>query len=1109
MLHRFFSCSVLYRFAYAAALLALAALLLVPHLSAQTESATVLGRVTDPTGAVLSNVEIEIRNIDTNVAVTSSTNSEGLYAIHSLSPGHYVISVHKQGFKTVSLTGLSLNVQDNLIRNFTLQIGAVSESITVNAESAKINTTDATVSTVVDRNFAENLPMNGRSFQSLIQLTPGVVTVPTNGSDGGQFSVNGQRSSSNYWTVDGVSANIGVSATNTPGSGLGGALSSFSAQGGTNSLVSVDAMEEFRIQTSTFAPEFGRTPGAQIFISTRSGTNQFHGTAFDYVRNDFLDANDWFANSAGLAKPRERQNDFGGTLGGPLLKDRSFFFLSFEGLRLQLPQTTLTTVPCDNTCQVFGNARALAVQSIQPFLNAFPLPNGPEAFTPCIPNQNGCPASGRQPTGTADFSQSYSNPATLNASSIRIDHKLGQRLMLFGRYNYSPSQITNRGANSSPLSIVTPIRITTQTATFGATVMASPKIANDLRVNYSRTKSSSTSFMDDFGGAVPLTIPVVPNSFSTNNSVFAFFLAPLKTGRLLILGRQSENLQRQVNIVDGLSIQTGLHSLKFGVDYRRMSPIVNPPLYLQEAFFGSMAAVESGSLLFASVESSRSSTFLFHNVGAYAQDTWHATPYLTLTYGLRWDIDVAPAAVDGPGLPAVVGFASNNLSDVGLAPAGVSPFSTTVANIAPRFGIAYALSRNTTRQTVIRGGFGIFYDLVSPAVGTLISSVNYPFGSSKFVIGGNFPLDSQSATPPPIEAPNAANGGTLAALDPHIKLPYTLQWNVALEQSVGARQTISATYVGASGRRLLQTENVLQPNANLAEAELVGNTGASNYNALQVQFRRDMAHGLQALASYTWSHSIDNGSATSAFSPSNAFVPNLGAGANRGASDFDERHTFSLGTTYNIPTPTINGFPRVFLRDWSVQNIFTAFSAPPVDVFYDNFSFGGLLNSVANVRPDIVPNQPFYVTGSQCVAVFGQSCPGGKGLNPAAFTPPPLDPTTGNPIRQGNLGRNALRGLGAFQWDLAVHRDFPIRESLKLQFRAEMFNVLNHPNFGRPIGDIGSPGSLNPQFGQSQFMLGQSLSGAGQFGNVGNGSFSPLYQIGGPRSIQCALKLMF
>src|SRR6185312_4521657 len=368
-------------------------------------------------------------------------------------------------FKTLIKPDIVLNVQDALAINFTLPVGALSETVTVEGGAPLVNTQDAAVSTVVDRNFAENLPMNGRSFQSLIQLTPGVVTVPTNGSDGGQFSVNGQRSSSNYWTVDGVSANIGVSATNTPGSGLGGALSSFSAQGGTNSLVSVDAMEEFRIQTSTIAPEFGRTPGAQIFISTRSGTNQFHGTAFDYVRNDFLDANDWFANSVGLAKPRERQNDFGGTFAGPLRKDRSFFFFSFEGLRLQLPQTTLTTVPCDSTCQVFGNARALAVQGIQPFLNAFPLPNGQEVFTPCIPNQIGCPTSGRQSTGTAEFNQSYSNPATLNAASIRIDHKVGQQLMLFGRYDYSPSEITTRGANSTPLSVVAPIRITTQTAT--------------------------------------------------------------------------------------------------------------------------------------------------------------------------------------------------------------------------------------------------------------------------------------------------------------------------------------------------------------------------------------------------------------------------------------------------------------------------------------------------------------------------------------------------------------------------------------------------------------------------------------------------------------------
>jgi hypothetical protein len=213
--------------------------------------------------------------------------------------------------------------------------------------------------------------------------------------------------------------------------------------------------------------------------------------------------------------------------------------------------------------------------------------------------------------------------------------------------------------------------------------------------------------------------------------------------------------------------------------------------------------------------------------------------------------------------------------------------------------------------------------------------------------------------------------------------------------------------------------------------------------------------------------------------------------------------------TYDIPIPKINHFADAVLRGWSVQNFLIAFSAPPVDIFYDTFSFGSLFNSVANVRPDVVPGQPFYLSGSQCVSVLGPPCAGGKGLNPAAFKSPPLDPTTGNPLRQGSLGRNALRGFGATQWDFAVHREFPIHDSVKLQFRAEMFNVLNRPNFGPPVGDLGSPQALLSQFGQSQAMLGQSLSGAGLFGSVGNGSFSPLYQIGGPRSVQLALKLQF
>ena len=242
--------------------------------------------------------------------------------------------------------------------------------------------------------------------------------------------------------VDGVSANIGVGSI-TLGNGLGGAPR-FSVQGGTNSLVSVDALQEFRIQTSTYAPEFGRTPGGQISIVTRSGTNQFHGTDSS-ISGTIFDANDWFANANKLPKPKERQNDFGGTFSGPILRDRTFFFFSYEGLRLRLPQVGETTVPCDSTCQVFGNARTMAAATVQPFLNAYPLPDGPEVFTPCTPNVNGCPASGERPTGTAQFNGSFSNSSTLDSSSIRIDHRFNGKLAAFGRYNYSPSSLLQRG----------------------------------------------------------------------------------------------------------------------------------------------------------------------------------------------------------------------------------------------------------------------------------------------------------------------------------------------------------------------------------------------------------------------------------------------------------------------------------------------------------------------------------------------------------------------------------------------------------------------------------------------------------------------------------------
>jgi hypothetical protein len=1070
------------------------------------ELATLTGYLTDPNGLKVPRAKVQATNIETNVSHFGETNEEGLYRISGLPTGTYRVVIQRAGFKTIVKQDLELHVQDVVALNFQLEVGSVAESVTVEAGAPLINTESASVSTLVDRQFAENLPMNGRSFQTLIQLTPGVVLTPSNGSDGGQFSVNGQRAASNYWMVDGVSANIGIGVTATlnPGNGLVGSLGSFSALGGTNSLVSVDAMQEFRIQTSTYAPEFGRTPGGQISILTRSGTNQLHGTVFDYLRNDIFDANNWFNTSVTpqLHKAEERQNDFGGTLSGRILKDRTFFFFSYEGLRLRLPQTALTTVPdAGFTPGGTTNSRQNATAPLQQYLNAYPLPNpnSPEIFVACDPTADPtCPPAGQKATGSAALNTSYSNPATLDAYSLRIDHKLGTTVTLFGRYNYSPSQFTDRGGSAlrSPLSVLQPIRITTQTVTGGATWMVSPSISNDLRFNYSRTNSTSRYLEDTFAGAVPLTSLPIPSPFTSNNGLFQFSIESLPQGALYF-GQLGQNLQRQVNVVDSLSMQKGSHGLKFGADFRRLSPLYGATAYIQDAFFADVLSAQSGGLERSIVGTDLTTTFLFRNLGLYAQDTWRVIPRLTVTYGLRWDVDFVPQSINGPSLGRVTGFDLNNFSQLALAPAGTSPYDTTYGNFAPRLGVAFQVSQKQDRQMVLRGGLGLFYDLASSEVGNEITPGNFPFGSIAFSSGGTFPLTPALSAPPPITPPSASNSQTLFAFNPHLELPYTLEWNVALEQVLGKQQTISASYIGAEGRRLLQTSLILSPNPNLASAQLVTNAGTSDYNALQIQFERRLSRGLQALASYTWSHSIDTGSAGSTGLASNALVPSA-SNANRGASDFDIRHAFSAAVTYDVPTPKSSPFVNSILRGWSLQNIIQARSAPPVDV--SDVAFFSLNGGVlGDIRPDSVPGQALYL--------YGPQYPGRKAFNPAAFTDPPFDPATFIPTRQGNLPRNALRGFGATQWDLAVHRDFPIHESLKLQFRAEMFNVLNHPNFGPPSTFFVSPalGGPNPGFGVSNQMLAQSLSGS----NQGGGALSPLYQIGGPRSVQLALKLFF
>ena len=1038
-------------------------------LLAQTPNATINGRVLDQTRAVIPGATVEAIQIATNIRHATQTNDSGLFAIVDLTPGTYRLEVSKAGFRTIVKPDVVLHVQDVVALNFDMSIGSTSETVTVEGGTPLVNTQDASVSTVIDRNFADGLPMNGRSFQTLIQLTPGVVLTPSNVQDGGQFSINGQRAAANYWTIDGVSANVGASPTGTPGNSFAGAVGGFSALGGTNSLVSVDALEEFRIQTSTYAPEFGRTPGGQISIATRSGTNQFHGTLFDYVRNDDLDANDWFADFARLPKPAERQNDFGGTFSGPVFRDRTFFFFSYEGMRLRLPQARLTTVPD-------LGARQSATQAMQSYLNAFPLPNGTDN-----------PA-----TGVAQFNSSYSDSSTLDAYSLRVDHRINDKMNVFGRYNYSPSDLSQRGIGGTALSVVRPSHITTQTGTVGTTWFMSPRISNDLRFNYSRTSAQSYNVSTNFGGAQPLSSVNFPAPFTLQNAFLNFDVLGL-SNTFLGIGQIADNLQHQVNVVDSVSFQAGPHNMKFGVDYRRLTPVYTPRTYSQFALFLNTTAAKNGKSLFTQLASSENAALIFRNLGLFAQDTWRVAPRLSLTYGLRWDVDFAPASGKGPNFANVTGFDLNNLTSLALGPVGAAPFATKYNNLAPRVGAAYQLSTSQNWAEVIRGGFGVFYDLATSQAGSLITSNTYPFGVAKTVIGGTFPLSTAAAAAPQISPTTG-----ITAFDPSLELPLTLQWNVAADQGLGAHQSLTMSYVGAVGRRLIQTASITAPSPAFARALLITGTGTSDYHGFQAQFQRQMSHGLQVLASYTWSHSIDTSSAGSGQLLSNSVLPSA-TNANRAASDFDIRHSFSTGLTYQVPRAQLPPVLSAVINHWSLQSVIQARSAPPVDVS-ESAIFSQFNGVNTDVRPDMVVGQPLYVFGVDCLSALQQVCPGGRGFNPAAFKAPPADPNTGSPSRQGTLPRNALRGFGAAQWDFAIHRNFPIHESLALQFRAEMFNVLNHPNFGPPNGQLGTS-----NFGLSTQMLGQSLNN----GNLGSGAFSPLYQLGGSRSVQLALKLSF
>lgn len=1002
---------------------------------AQSTNAAITGQVTDPTKAVLPQTKVAAINNNTNVRYEGQTNQSGMYLLPSLPPGEYRIEIDKTGFKSIIKPDVVLQVQDRLELNFEMAVGSASETVTVSGGAPLVNTQNAAVSTVIDRQFVESLPLNGRSFNTLLQLTPGVVIGPTNGFSPGQFNIAGQRSDANNFTVDGVSANFGVGSSLGLGGSGTGTGQAFSALGGTSSLVSVEALQEFRVETSSFAPEFGRSPGGQVIMTTRSGTNDFHGGIYDYLRNTVMDANNWFANNSGLKRAPENHNDFGAYLGGPIQKGKTFFFVSYEGARLRQPQTVVRQVP-----SLF--ARTQAPASLAPFLKAYPLPTG----QPTSPTAS-----------TAPLTASFSNAATLDAGSVRIDHTFNNRVSIFGRYNNAPSSVVSAGINDPQTTIVN-----TQTMTIGLDMQLASHLLNALRANYSSQEAALSVSQTSAGGAVPIDKTLLLGTLPAASTFLQF-----GTGDTFsyAVGKNATNRTKQFNIVNDLSWIHGTHAVKGGVDFRDIYldkvPFGHELLYSATTVQGLLSSGQA-TLLAASAASAYLSTKAF---SLYGQDTWKVAQRLTATYGLRWEVSPAPSPRGSTTLAAWTNV--NVPAQIALAPSGSPLWNTTYGNFAPRFGIAYGVTKDGS--LVLRAGAGIFYDLGGGQTVELASNFpNFAFGRSASVT-----LPAADVTPFLPTLSTQAPYSSVQAYDPHMKLPRSYQWNMSVEKSFRGKKALSVSYVGQAGRNLIRQAALFQPNASFTGNFLLRENDAySNYDALQVQYRLPISTRFRALVNYTWSHSLDNASDDVLTGPANTVISTA---KDYGNSTFDVRHSFSGAFLYEVPGLDKGRFLSSITNGWSLDAVVVARTGLP----FNAQIFGVGVQGVTFTRPDLVAGQAVWISSP--------AAPGGKILNASAFTVP-------STVRQGTESRDDIQGFGLTQVDLSVGRKFHLVERLNMQFRADAFNVFNHPNFLNPTGFI--------QFGATNLRSTQML-------NQGLGGLNPLFQEGGPRSLQMSLKLMF
>ncbi len=983
----------------------------------------IFGKIVDSSLGGVSDASIMLVDEDTGFRRTSQSETGGAYAIGSLAPGSYKITVRKEGFRPVMMFGVRVSAGVAARQDFQLPLGSIEDSVTVVGTAPALERPDASAGGQFDLDEVGQLPLNGRGVITLLELIPGTNVIPATRGDAGQFTTGGMRANTNLFTVDGISANTGVSAGGLPAQSSGGSLPALSAFGSLDSMISVEAVQEFKLQTSTAVAEFGRMPGASIALSSRAGTDQFHGAAVFRYRNQYMGANDWFANQAGYPRAPLGYEDFAPSFGGPLKRNRTFFFLTYEGIWLNQPYMYKVPVPS-------ADVRLAVSPAEQAVLNLFPQPN-----------------QGLIAPSVGLWTGQINRAAGLTSGSARIDQAVTPRVTLFARYSDSPSH------NDFGMPQVNHLNLRAQSLTLGLNARPTLRTVLDVRVNESQSSADSI-WTDSAGSDAPgCALATLAAGFFPRNTITCDDLVRLSINGIgqVISGREGSRRERQFQIVPTAGLNLGHHSIKLGADYRRILAIRRDPTGSTNLIDESADTITLLQDWWDAYAAPVNASVGVEELSVWLQDTWQVSSRLTVAAGLRWEFSPAPT-VAGYFLDTT----SNNLV-LNTQPL----WPTSYHDFAPRLGLAWRLTKEG--RTVLRAGGGLYYDS-SMSIATDVINGG-PFSASRLTSGIS-PISTSSL---------------MFGFEQGLKLPQVRQWNVSLEHGFGTHDVVSLGYVGSSGRGLIRREAGGAGSNGQDYVALTTNQAASSYNALEAQYRRHVARGLDAVASYTWSHSLDNDS-------SDAFLlwsaNGAGIGGDHASSDFDLRHSLTAAVSYELPPPNSPRFTARLLGSWVFDGIVHARTGFPINLQQEEEI--DAINVVNAYRPGWVYGQPLWISDT--------NAPGGKTLNPAAFSIPGTYNTT-----QGNLGRNVLSGFGMKQVDLSLKREFPFGEKRGIQFRLEVFNALNLANFADPIRFMDSP-----LFGQSTSML-NSMLGTGSSGS----GLAPILQIGGPRSAQLSVRFHF